>query len=84
MKIKVGISNYGLENLRIVVTVIDSESIHSNNLFKNSLDYPSDDGWFFVENKDNINWIENVFFDEEKARMWADKEIKCLEEKLNI
>lgn len=69
---------------RMVITIIDSESIHSNNLFKNSLDYPSDNDWFFIENKDNINWIENVFFDEEKARMWADREIKILKDKLNI
>lgn len=84
MKIKVDLNKYSLENLRIVVTIIDTEEIFSNNLFKNSLDYPSDERWSFVENKDNINWIENVFFDEEKARIWADREIKCLKDKLNI
>lgn len=84
MKIKVDLTNYGLESFRVVVTIIDTEEIFSNKLFKSSLDRPSDNDWFFVENKDNINWIENVFFEEDRARLWADMEIKCLKDKLHI
>ena len=84
MKIRVDIRNYGLENVRIIITIDDTEEIFSNKLFKNSLDYPSDISWVFIENKDNINWIENIFYDENKATLWANSEIKCLKEKLNL
>ena len=115
MKIKVEIRKYGLENIRIIITVEDIEGLFSNKLFKNSLDYPSDPNFFiekrtkfrelqkleggniviqnntlgyFIENKDNIkdniNWIENIFLDEVKAKLWADVEIKALKDKLGI
>ena len=84
MKIRVDIRNYGLENVRIIITIDDTEEIFSNKLFKNSLDYPSDISWVFIENKDNINWVENVFYEEKKATLWANNEIKCLKDKLNI
>ena len=84
MKARVDLRKYGLENVRIIITIEDTEGMFSNKLFKNSLDYPSDSDWFFVENKDNINWIENIFYDEKKATLWANNEIKALEEKLGI
>lgn len=83
MKIKINLDKLP-DCIRVIVTIIDTEETFSNRLFENSLDYPSDKRWIFIENKNNVNYIEFIACSHRQAQRWADNEIKALKNKLHI
>lgn len=84
MKIKVDLIKKE-DCFQILMIILDTEKGFSNKLFKDSLDYPSNKEYDYLENDNNsVNYIENIFLSEGEAKIWADKEITALKDKLDV
>ena len=82
MKIHVDIDKKEEDCFQVIVMILDTEEIYSNRLFRSPLDYPTFEGWAFVENRENVDHIENIFSTFGEAEKWAASEIKALKNKL--
>lgn len=84
MKMKVNLIKKK-DSFQVFLIIIDTEKGFSNKLFKDPLDYPSSKYYDYLENDSNsINYIENIFLSEEGAKIWINKEINALKDKLEI
>ncbi len=84
MKIKVDLIKKE-DCFQILMIILDTEKGFSNKLFKDPLDYPSNKEYDYLENDNNsVNYIENIFLSEGEAKIWVDKEITALKDKLDV